>query len=122
MFDPDAIIEWTEQLSAQLLMANAIKLQVRHKRNLSVANPRPHTDPSQPGEFPKARTYNLRDSVAIEPRSLAVIARTGMVRVGVLVSAIYGEYLTASGRKGIVDTHNELKAMGAYRNAGSYGA
>lgn len=114
MFDADAITDELRAKAAKKLLTNAIKLQVRHKRNLSRANPRPHRNPSRPGEFPKARTFNLRDAVAIEPTQLAIIEHTGRVRVGVLVNAVYGEYLFQQGWKGIIDSHNELKGMGAY--------
>lgn len=114
MFDADSIIDEIREKAAKTLLKNAIKLQVRHKRNLSRANPAPHKNPARRGEFPKARTFNLRDAVAIEPKDLATIEATGRVRVGVLTNAIYGEYLFRAGWKGIIDSHNELKAMGAY--------
>ncbi len=105
-----------DQYAAQVLMRNALVLQAAHKRNLSKANPPPRfLSPAKRGQFPKARTFNLRDAVAIEPRSLAVIEQTGIVRVGVLVNAAYGEYLKANGWKGIIDTHEQLKSNGAYR-------
>lgn len=114
MFDADAIVDEIRTKAAKKLLTNAVKLQVRHKRNLSRANPRPHKNSSSPGEYPKARTFNLRDAVAIEPTSLTLIEQTGRVRVGVLVNAVYGEYLFRAGWKGIIDSHNELKGMGAY--------
>lgn len=114
MFDADAISDELRAKAAKTLLTNAVKLQLRHKRNMSRANPAPHTSPSKAGEYPKARTFNLRDAVAIEPRDLKTIEMTGRVRVGVLVNAVYGEYLFRAGWKGIIDSHNELKSQGAY--------
>jgi hypothetical protein len=112
----DAAWERTQGLVAKSLLKKALILQTAHKRHLSVANPKPHDRPSKPGEYPKARTFNLRDAVAIEPRDLGAIRRTLIVRVGVLTTALYGPILSGPKfkRKGIADTHGSLKAAGAY--------
>lgn len=115
MFDPDAIIARTRTEAAQLQLRNALVLQAEHKRRLSKFNPPPHKNSSKPGEYPRARTYNLRDAVVIEPASLAIIEETGSVRVGVLIGAKYVESLVKKGRLGLANTHADLKAAGKYR-------
>lgn len=115
MFDAGAIIERTRTEAAKLLLRNALVLQAAHKRNLSRFNPPPHGNSSKPGEYPRARTYNLRDSVVVEPASLAIIEETGRVRVGVLMNAKYVDYLVKNGWLGIAKTHANLKSAGKYK-------
>lgn len=112
--DVDAFEQRCREKVGKRIFANMLKLQAAHKRNLSVANPRPHRNPAKRGQFPKARTFNLRDAVAIEPSSLATVIQTLSGAVGVLVSAEYGHYLKTAGWKGIQDTHDRLRAEGAY--------
>ncbi len=100
---------------ARSLLKKAIKLQVAQKRSLSVANPPPlHSNPAKIGTMPHARTFNLRDSVVIDPPGLADIKARMTVRVGELTTAPYGAILKAKGWLGIVDTHEKLKSAGAY--------
>lgn len=101
-------------LAAQRLLKDMLKLQAAHKRNLSRANPRPHKSPAKKGEYPKARTLNLRDAVVVEPRDLATLTSSLRGRVGVLVNAEYGYILEQAGWKGLLDTHESLKQSGAY--------
>lgn len=115
----EAGIERARDAMAKSLLKKAIKLQVRHKRNLSRANPAPYKNPAKRGEFPKARTFNLRDAVVIEPADLAAVKRQMSVRVGILTTAPYGEYLAHQrppkvSWKGIRDSHQELIDAGAY--------
>lgn len=116
-FDTGDVMDRVMQNAAANLLANALILQAAHKAKLSIANPYPHNNPSKPGEWPKARTFNLRDAVDIEPRSVAEIMNRGWIRVGVLKGAEYGYFLTLPrfGRKGIADTHAELIGTGGYR-------
>lgn len=95
---------------AKRLLAAALLLQAEHKRDLSKANPAPHRHSSKPGEYPRARTYNLRDAVEVEPRSPAGIADNGLkVRVGYLKSAEYILELTKKNRKNVEDTAQRIK-------------
>lgn len=115
MFDANAICDRVTVDAAKVLLRNALVLQAEHKRRLSKFNPRPFRNSSKPGEYPRARTYNLRDAVVIEPSSLSIIEQTGSVSVGVLTGAKYVEWLVQSGRLGIRKTHADLIAAGKYR-------
>ncbi len=90
--------------AAKRLLAAALHLQAEAKRDYSRSNPAPHDHPAPRGEFPKGRTWNLRDSVAVDPASLATIAKTLTVRVGWLSGAKYGFFLMQKGWKGLRDT------------------
>ncbi len=115
MIDEEAFDARMRERAAKIILRNMLTLQAAHKKKLSIANPRPFLNSSKPGQFPKARTFNLRDCVVTEPASLATISQTLLGRTGVLLNAKYGEILKAKGWKGIEDTHEELKAAGAYR-------
>lgn len=97
-----------EQLARRLLAAAAM-LQSEAKRDYSSSNPAPHKTPAPRGEFPRGRTWNLRDAVEIFPRDLAEIARRGKVRVGITKNAFYGAILKQRGWKGIRDTYSRVK-------------
>lgn len=114
-FVADEICDRITKDAAKVLLRNALVLQAEHKRRLSKFNPPPHKNSSKPGEYPRARTYNLRDAVVIEPASLAIIEQTGTVRVGVQTNAPYGPILTKRGRLGIAKTHADLMAGGKYK-------
>ncbi len=87
------------------LKAAALLLQAEHKKDLSTANPAPHRTPSRPGEYPKARTYNLRDAVAIERVKYGVEYRVGYYR-----NAEYIVPLTRKLRKNVFDTAARISA------------
>jgi len=80
------------------LLAAAVLLQAEHKRDLSKTYP----PASVPGQFPAARTLNLRDSVTVVPIP-------GGYRVGYRVNAEYIVYLVKRGRLGIVDTLSRIR-------------
>ena len=80
------------------LLAAAVLLQAEHKRDLSKTYP----PASVPGQFPAARTLNLRDSVTVVPIE-------GGYRIGYLVNAEYIVWLVKRGRLGIVDTLNRIR-------------
>jgi len=86
------------------LMGAAVLLQAEHKRDLSKANPAPHLNPSKVGEFPRARTYNLRDAVAVE--------KVGPyeVRVGYLANAWYIVPLSVRARLNVTHTAQRIKS------------
>jgi len=92
-----------KQVQARLMGA-AVMLQAEHKRDLSKANPRPHLSPSKVGEYPKARTYNLRDAVAVE--------KVGPyeIRVGYWASAWYILPLSNRARLNVTHTAARIKA------------
>lgn len=95
---------------ARRILAAALLLQAEHKRDLSTANPPPHLNSSKPGQYPKARTYNLRDAVVVEPRSPAAIADNRLrAKVGYLVSADYILALTNRKRKNVEDTAERIR-------------
>lgn len=75
------------------LKAAAALLQAEHKRDLSKTYP----PASKPGQFPAARTFNLRDSVVVVPIPNGY-------RVGYLVNAEYIVWLVKRGRKALLDT------------------
>lgn len=100
--------------AAKRILRNMLTLQAAHKKNLSVANPKPYKNPAKRGQFPKARTFNLRDAVWCDPQSLATIKATLLGRTGVLVNAFYGYELEKRGWKGLLDTHTMLQQSGAY--------
>lgn len=75
------------------LRAAAALLQAEHKRDLSTTFP----PASKPGQYPAARTLNLRDAVAVEKIP-------GGYRVGYLPSASYILPLVKKGRKYLADT------------------
>lgn len=110
------LIDFTDRRIAEIdaevakrLMAAALALQAEEKRSLSTANPPPHANSSKPGEYPKARTYNLRDAVAIDPPTLAGIRAGGFrVRVGYLASAWYIVPLSQRKRLNVIDTANRI--------------
>lgn len=80
------------------LLAAAVLLQAEHKRDLSKTFP----PASSPGQFPAARTFNLRDSVAVVP------IKDGY-RVGYLANAAYIVWLVKRGRLGIIDTLQRIR-------------
>lgn len=80
------------------LIAAAVLLQAEHKRDLSKTFP----PASAPGQFPAARTLNLRDSVTV------VEIQDGF-RVGYLVNAQYIVPLVKRGRLGIYDTAGRVR-------------
>ena len=90
------------QVEARLMGAGVL-LQAEHKRDLSKANPAPHNNPSKPGQYPRARTYNLRDAVAVEKVSPVEI------RVGYLKSAWYIVPLSIRARLNIRHTAGRIK-------------
>lgn len=67
------------------------------------------TERSQPGEYPRADTGNLRNSVAIEHTTLSQIMRTGSIRIGYYPQGWYGAYLeVVYARKGLAATMRSL--------------
>ena len=95
MADPIATIE--QRLNRRLLAA-AVLLQAEHKGDLSKTYP----PASAPGQFPAARTFNLRDSPTVVPIP-------GGYRVGYLVNASYIVWLVKRGRLGLIDTLNRIR-------------
>ena len=95
---------------AKRLFAAALLLQAEAKRDYSRANPAPHASPAPKGTFPKARTFNLRDSVAIDAASPADVTAAGLrVRVGYLTGAAYGGSLVRKGWLGVKDTYDRVR-------------
>lgn len=95
MADPLPVVE---SLIRRRLLAAAVLLQAEHKRDLSKTFP----PASVPGQFPAARTLNLRDSVAVVP------IKDGF-RVGYLQNAFYVVPLVRRGRLGVADTAERIR-------------
>lgn len=102
----EALLERARAQLARRMLAAALLVQAEAKRDYSRGtNPAPHLNPAPPGTFPRARTFNLRDGIAINPSSPADIANAGYrVRVGYLQGAFYGAVLARKGWLGIRDT------------------
>lgn len=92
----DPLANARRQLNRRLLAA-AVLLQAEHKRDLSKTYP----PASKPGQYPAARTLNLRDAVTVIP------IKNGF-RVGYLVNAAYIVHLVARGRLGLLDTAQRI--------------
>lgn len=101
-----AMRERIERRAAERLLAVAVAFQAEAKRDYSRrSNPFPHDRPAPKGQFPAGRTWNLRDSIAIDPPTVGGIVAAGLVvRVGILKGAWYGAALTARGWRGLKDT------------------
>ncbi len=93
---------------AKRLLAGGLLLQAEAKRDLSRSNPAPHANPAPPGQFPRGRTWNLRDGVVVDPAAVDAVRRTMRVRVGLLGGAWYGEALRRRGWLGIPDTARRI--------------
>jgi hypothetical protein len=105
----DLSLRLREELAKRVLAA-AVLLQAETKRDYSRSNPRPHNNPAPRGEFPRGRTWNLRDGIAIIPATVeGVMAEGGRVRVGYLPAAFYGVVLANKGWKGIKDTYVRVR-------------
>ena len=105
-----------------ILLQAAITLQGLHKKDLSKSNPPPlHINPSKRGEYPRGRTWNLRDSVAFEPMMLSSIVREQSVRVGYRKGAEYGVILgELMGRKWLENSliENEARILQSLQGVG----
>jgi hypothetical protein len=95
---PDPTPSILQALDRRLLAA-ATLLQSEHKRDLSTTYP----PASKPGQYPHARTLNLRDSVTV------VKIRDGY-RVGYAANAVYIVHLAGRGRRTIIDTAQRIGA------------
>lgn len=96
--------------AARRLFAAAVLLQAEAKRDYSRSNPAPHGNPAPKGEFPRGRTWNLRDGIAIDAAGPAEVAAAGLrVRVGYLTGASYGGALSRRGWLGVKDTYARVR-------------
>ncbi len=103
----DAMLERIRKDNAKRLLAAALKLQAEHKADLSTSYPRA----SVKGEFPHGRTWNLRDSVTVDPASVnGILDNGGWVRVGYLRNAWYILALSKIGRLTIKDTTRRIRS------------
>ena len=105
------LINAAKDLMARRLLKAALVLQGEAKKDYSTSNPKPHKNPAPKGQFPRGRTWNLRDSIAIWPDNLGVISNAQKIRVGYLPGAFYGAVLAAKGWKGIKDTYVRVYAV-----------
>lgn len=95
--------------AAERLVACALALQGEEMRRLSRPNPYPYTDPARKGEYPKARTFNLRNGIWVDPLKLDKVAEQLRIRVGYTARAYYGAILQAKGWKGLLDTLDTIR-------------
>lgn len=86
--NPNARLE-VRQASANGLLRATLFFQATHTKNLAKTFP----PASSEGEYPHARTFNLRQSVQYEPTDIATIAREQRIRIGYLKNAWYGVIL-----------------------------
>lgn len=99
-------MSWDKKVKATLdqrVLAAAVLLQGEHKRDLSKMNPSPHLTPSKPGQYPRARTLNLRNAVTVKKLG------PERYRVGYLKSAWYIVALAKIKRLTVVDTAERIK-------------
>lgn len=118
---PNELLAFEDRLrtqAAERLAACAVMLQTEEMSNLSVANPHPHLNSSKPGEYPRARTFNLRNSIAFQPSHLNDIKRTLRIAVGYAAGAFYGPILVAKGWLGLLDTLDTIRPRVAQMLAG----
>lgn len=107
----EELVEQARRALATRLLAAAALLQAEAKRDYSVSNPAPHDNPAPRGQFPRGRTWNLRDSIAVSPNNVpAIMANDMVVRVGYLPGAFYGAVLANRGWKGIRDTYLRVRS------------
>lgn len=102
--DLSSLEDRLRQRAAEKLIACGITLQSAEMQALSVANPYPHTNPAPKGKHPRARTFNLRNSILYAPTSIDETKRTLLVRVGYAAGAFYGPILARRGWLGMIDT------------------
>lgn len=75
---------------ARRLLRAAVYFQAYHQEKLSVSNPKPHTTPSLPGEYPRKRTGFGIASVVYGPATVPEIIDGGLkIRLGILQNAWY---------------------------------
>lgn len=93
--------------AAKGLIRAAIHFQSVHTQALS----RSYPPASKVGEYPRARTFNLRSSVLYEPTSVGEVAKTLTVKMGLAQRAFYGVILELKRRrKGLVATLKKTRA------------
>lgn len=97
------------QQAAERLVTCAVTLQSEEMGRLSIANPYPHKNPAPQGEYPRARTFTLRNGVQYDSTTLDVIKKELRVRVGYAARAFYGAILQRKGWKGLLDTLKDLR-------------
>lgn len=99
-----------KKASAEGLLRAAVFFQAQHMQRLNISNPRPHTTPSQPGEYPRKRTGFGQANVMYQPASVDEIAAEGAVRIGYLQPAFYLLVLElALRRHGLLQTLKDLR-------------
>lgn len=98
--------------SAKGLLKAALFFQAQHQQRLAKSNPRPYVTPSQPGEYPRARTGAGRAGVMVDPPSVEAIAREGRVRIGYVQNVFYMLVLELGhNRLGLLQTLKDLKGQ-----------
>ena len=104
--DIEAAKQAMELRVGQLLIAAAIAVQSDLKRELSKSYP----PASKPGEFPRGRTWNLRESVMYDPTDPMKVGRQQFVRIGYSTRAPYGAILELFRRRlGLREVAKRLK-------------
>lgn len=106
--DVDKVMRRIRENAGRDLYRKALKVQAQHVKNLSVSNPAPHHNPAPRGEYPRGRTWNLKDAVVVSPASMNEVIQMQAVTVGVRANAFYGRVLAHRGWKGLIDTRREM--------------
>lgn len=101
-----AVLNLRREVAMGLLRA-AVFLQNTHRQRLNVSNPRPHKNPAPRGDYPRARTGHLRDTIWISPTSPTEVEMSLRIRVGYMEK--YGAFLDLKGWKGLADTVQDLR-------------
>jgi hypothetical protein len=100
------VLKLTREQIAEGLLRAAILFQQVHRQSLSKTFP----PASKIGQYPAARTFNLRDSVTYQPGTLAEIGKELKVKLGYFEHAWYGARLELKmGRLGLEHTMDRLR-------------
>lgn len=99
---------------AKLRIANAsatglLRAALFYQSTLTQALSRSYPPASKRGQYPAARTFNLRSSVLYQPTTVAAIAREKRVRIGFARRAFYG--ITLELRKGRIGLLGHLRRV-----------
>jgi len=88
------LLDKAKQQAAKRIQRAAVFFKDVHQGKLAVSNPRPHTTPSKPGEYPRKRTGALQKHVAIEFLDTNSIIANGLkTRIGIPANVVYGMFL-----------------------------
>lgn len=114
----EAVMRELRQQAARGLLAAAVTLQTEHMKRLNVPNPSPYLSPAPKGDYPHKRTGFGQANVRMTPTTIAAVAATLSVRVGIGENAKYMAILETKGWKGLLDTLADLRPQLAAMTGG----